>query len=195
MGANEGKLIEREIQRINNEAHPSTVRELVRLVKTENPKYSTDEILVHIQELAGDGYIVLAPRRFEGFQYFWTDFHWNFDFWIILILCVASLLSLLITVSFPWSLFRLVFIIPLFFYLPGHSLLRIFSSRSSFTLLERTLLAFAASLVLVLLVGLLLNFSNLGFFAIPTVSVMVLLDLVLGFLASYQYYSVLQPIS
>jgi uncharacterized membrane protein len=157
-----------------------------------HPRYAADQILAEIKDLAARGQIRLSPRRFNSFKYFWMDFHWNVEFWIVILVSITSFVSSLAAASFPWGLLRLVVIIPLFFYLPGHTLLTILFSEKILTRLEQLLIEFATSVVLVLLVGLILNYSGLGFFASPSISMMILLDLVLGFAASYWNYSILR---
>lgn len=183
------------IQQVNAEAHPRTVRQLVELIMETHPKYAADHVLAEIKDLATSGQIRLSPRRFDSFKYFWIDFHWNVDFWIIMLVSITSFVSLLAAAPFPWGLLRLVVIIPLFFYFPGHSLLTILFSEKILTRLEQLLIEFATSVVLVLLVGLILNYSGLGFFASPSISMIILVNLILGFAASYRNYSILRRTS
>ncbi len=191
MGIRGDESVQNEIRKVNMEARPRTVSSLVALVKDRNPKLSDWEILSEIRQLAASGQIQLLPRGFEKFSEFWIDLRWNFDFWLVLLVGLTGLFSVLVSVMFPWTLFRLLFVIPVFFYFPGHSLLGIISSRTDFRMLERTLLDVGTSVVLVLLVGLVLNFSGQGFLAVPSVSLIFLLNLVLAFMASFRHFGFL----
>ena len=192
MGAEKNDSIARDIMRVYEEAQPSTMRELVRLVKARYPKLTVDDIIADVRKLSTEGELVLLLPSFTSFSAFFFNFRWNSSFWMVMIAGTLAAISFLATTGPPWSLFRLPMVLLILFYLPGHALLRIVSPRSGFTLLERTLLDFATSVVMVFLVGLLLNFSHLGFFALPTISSMLSLDLVLALVASYQSYSIVQ---
>ena len=194
MGAEKDDSIARDIMRVYEEAQPSTMRELVRLVKARYPKLTVDDIIADVRKLSTEGELVLMPPSFTSFSAFFFNLRWNSSFWVVGLAGISATISFLATTGPPWSLFRLPMVLLILFYLPGHGFLRIISPRAEFTLLERTLLDFATSLVMIFLVGLLLNFSHLGFFALPTISSMLFLDFALGLVASFQYYSIVRSI-
>jgi Protein of unknown function (DUF1616) len=195
LGTEHNDSISSNIRQVFEEAQPSTVRELVHLVKTRYPKLTIDQIVVETRSLSLKGGLVLFPPRFTSFPAFLRDFRWNSSFWMVLFTGILATISFLAINGPPWSLLRLPMVVLILFYFSGHSFLRIISPRSDFTLLERTLLDFATSIVIVFLVGLFLNFSHLGFFALPSISSMFVLDIILATAASYQYYSTVRSMS
>lgn len=192
LGTEKDDSIRSNIKRLIEERQPSTVRELVRLVRSRYSKLTTGEVIAEVRKLSVKGDLVLKPPSFKDYSGFFINFRWNSSFWLVTIAGILAAISFYATSSLPWSLLRLPMVVLILFYFPGRALLLIVSPRSEFTLLEKTLLEFATSLVILFLVGLFLNFSRLGFFALPTVSSMFLVDFVLALGASYKFYSILK---
>lgn len=195
MGAHRTEALVDDIRQVNTDAHPLTVRELVDLVSARHPKLATSQIVQAVKAASQEGEIVLTPPRFASFGHFFTNIRWNSDFWPVFLVSVAAGLSLLAIGTFPRSLLRLALILPLFFYFPGRALLKVLSRGSELTLLERTILEFGTSLVLILVIGLTLNLVGLGFLAASTVVTMILVNLILALTSSYRTYSVLAETS
>jgi hypothetical protein len=186
------ELVQNKIRSVNRDRHPHTVRELAAMVEAGNPKFSEEMILKQIRLMAESGQLVLAQPPSRSFPHFWVDFDSNLDFWLIIFLSTLGFFTVLVPLVFPWTVVRLLFVLPVMFYFPGHSLLQILAYRPRLTLLERVLLEFASSIVIIMLLGLVLNFSLLGFYALPSVSIIILANLILGFIASYRTYTMNQ---
>jgi hypothetical protein len=178
----------RKVQEVNDQSHPRTVRELVRLVRVRDAKLSEEQVVAAVEILQSTGRLILKPRSFSNFTAFFLNLRWNLAFWVFLLISLLTGLSLSIQLALPWSLLRLPLVLPLLFYFPGRGLLRLLPNEVEFSQFEKVLLEFAASFVLVLLMGLFLNFSGLGFFSVPALSSISLLDLFLMLVASYRDY-------
>jgi uncharacterized membrane protein len=165
------------------------VRELSRLVQVRDPSVSEEQIVAAVENLKSTGHLVLEPRFFSSFAAFFFELRYNLGFWIFLLISLLTGVSLFAQPGLPWSLIRLPLVLPLLFYFPGRGLLRLLPRESEFSGAEKVLLEFASSIVLVLLTGLFLNFSGLGFFSVPALSTIFLLDLLLILVASYRDYS------
>jgi hypothetical protein len=173
---------------VNDKAHPRTVRELVALVRSKDPKLSEEEVIDAVEALRHTGQIGLEAPGFKSFSSFFLDFRWNFAFWAFLLVSVIAAASLSVQLNLPWGLLRLPLILLLLFHFPGRGLLCLLPRGLEFSTVEKVLLEFAASLVFVLLVGLFLNFSGLGFFAGPAIGTIILADLIITVVASYRNY-------
>jgi uncharacterized membrane protein len=155
----------------------------------KDPSVSEKRILSALDLLKDNGQIDLKPPGFRNFRYFILDSTWNIDFWIVLIVVVASSLSYLLAGGYPWVLLGIVPGVLLIFYLPGHSFLRIFLTRENVQPLERIVLEIASSIVLVFLLGLLLNFSRLGLLSAAALLSLIAFNVLLALWASYRDYS------
>jgi hypothetical protein len=184
----EDQTVTSTVQAVNDTAHPRTVRELVALVRSKDPKLSEEDVIDAVESLRHTGHIALEAPDFKSFSNFFLDFRWNFAFWSFLFVSVIAGASLSVQLNLPWGLLRLPLILLLLFYFPGRGLLRLLPRRLEFSTVEKVLLEFAASLVFVLLVGLFLNFSGLGFLAGPAIGTLILGDLIITMVASYRDY-------
>jgi hypothetical protein len=171
---------------------PRTVRKLVNSVHQRNPRLSQEEILEIIERLRVRNELILRPPHFNNYTSFLLNLRWNTAFWIFILFSLITMVSLSIPLDPPASLLRLPFILVLFFYFPGRGILRLISQASQVSGIERILLEFAISFVFVLLTGLVLNFSGLGFFAFPAVGTIVAFGFVLTFEASYRDFEMTQ---
>jgi uncharacterized membrane protein len=162
---------------------------LVESANLKDPNVSEKRILSALDLLKDKGQIDLKPPKFGSFRCFILDSSWNIDFWIVLIVVVASSLSYLLTDGYPWNLLGILPGVLLIFYLPGHSFLRIFLSRENVQPLERIVLEIGSSIVLVFLLGLLLNFSRLGLLSAAALLSLIAFNVLLALWASYRDYS------
>jgi len=178
----------RIVREVNDQAHPRTVRELSGLVRVRDPSVSEEQIVAAVEALKSTGHVVVEPPFFSSFAAFFFKLRYNLGFWIFLLISLLTGVSLFAQLGLPWSLIRLPFVVPLLFYFPGRGLLRLLPGESEFSGAEKILLEFASSIVLVLLTGLFLNFSGLGFFSVPAMSIFFLLDLVVMLAASHRDY-------
>jgi uncharacterized membrane protein len=178
----------RIVREVNDQAHPRTVRELVRLVRVRDPRVSEEQVVAAVEALRSTGQLVLEPRVFSDFAGFFFNLQGNLSFWIFVLISLLTGVSLSAQLGLPWGLIRLPLVLPLLFYFPGRGLLRLFPRESEFSGAEKILLEFGSSIVLVLLTGLFLDFSGLGFFSLPALSSIFLLDLAMMMVASYRDY-------
>ncbi len=169
--------------------HPKTVAELLEICRSKHSGLSEQEILEAVKVLNKEGVVVLRPRRFESFGRFLLSPYWNTSLLVVLTASACSTVLYFIADGFPWSLFQIVSGLLLLFYLPGHSFLRILLGRSTGQPLERVVLEIAASIVIVMLLGLLLNFSSLGLFSAPALASVVVMNLLVALWASYEDFS------
>ncbi len=169
-------------------AQPRTVRELLKQVHSKNVGLSEAEVLDAVESLGGAGRLLLGPPRFRTFMSFFLSPYWNTSLWLVLALATMSSLSYLSSGAFPWSLFQVLPGLLLVFYLPGHSLLHVFLDRERVQSLERMVLEIGTSIVLVMLLGLFLNFSGLGLFSAPALGSVILLNVLLALWVTFHNY-------
>ena len=163
-------------------------KELLQRVMTEDPSQSQEQMLDTLDEMEAEGRIVLAPRRFRTFKDFFLDLEWNTTFWVAVVLSDLSIGSHILPVGLPLNLFGLPPALVLLFYLPGRSILRITLRNGSLRFMERKILEIGMSILVLLGVGLLLNFSPTHLLSSPVTAAVVGLNLVLAFLASFVEY-------
>jgi uncharacterized membrane protein len=168
---------------------PRTVRDLLNICRSRNSRISEEEILDAVRILSKDGRVVLSAPRLDNFGSFLRNPFRNTSLLVVLTVSVFSSLLYFIAGSFPWSLLQIVPGVLLLFYLPGHSLLRILLGQPGDQRLERIVFEIAASMVSIMLLGLLLNFGGLGLFSGPALGSVVFLDILLALGASYRDFS------
>jgi len=173
-------------------SRPKTVKELLTTARSKNPGTFEREILDAVKNLSEDGRLHLKPARFRTFGEFFLNPYWNLSLWIVLALSATSGLLYVSAPVFPWSLSEIPPGLLLVFYLPGHSFLRVLLGSRSTQPLERMVLEIATSIVLVMLLGLLLNFSGLGLFSAPALGSVIVLNVVLAIWATFHEYSTLR---
>lgn len=173
-------------------SRPRTVREVLTTARSKSSGLLEEEILDAVNSLREAGRLHLVPARFRTFREFFLNPYWNASLWIVLTITAASGLLYLSGPAFPWSLFEILPGVLLVFYVPGHSFLRIVLGSRSAQPLERVILEIATSIVLVILLGLLLNFSGLGLFSAPSVGSVIFLNVALAISATFHEYSTLR---
>lgn len=178
----------RKVREVNDQSHPRTVRELVKLVRARDADLSEEEVVVAVELLRSTGRLILKPRSFSDFMGFFLNLRWNLAFWGVFSIAAISMVLYALAGGFPWSLLQIVPGVLLIFYLPGHSFLKVLFSRENVLPFERIVLEIGTSIVLLFLVGLLLNFSGLGLFTAPALSSVVVLNLLLALWASHHDY-------
>lgn len=169
--------------------HPKTVSNLLSICHTKNPETSEEEVFNALRILADEGRLSLQPPRFESLGKFLLSPYWDTNLQCVLAVSISSSALYFIAGSFPWSLFQIVPGILLIFYFPGHSLLRILLGRHTEQALERFILDVAASIVAVILLGLLLNFSGLGLFSAPALASVLVLNIFVAAWAAYEDFT------
>lgn len=169
--------------------HPKTVAELLEICRSKQSGLSEQEVLGNVRVLRAEGGVVLRPRRFESFGGFLLSPYWNTSLLIVLVASASSALLYFLANGLPWRLFQIVPGLLLIFYFPGHSFLRILLGRRTGQPLERIVLEIATSIVLIMLLGLLLNFSGLGLFSAPALAFIVVMNLAVALWASYEDFS------
>ena len=172
---------------------PRTVRELVASAHSKSPNVSEERVLKVVDSLRDEGRINLSPPKFETFGRFFLDSSWNANFWVVLLIVAITSLLFLVARHFPWTLFEILPGVLLVFYLPGRSFLRAFLIGENSQFLERTALEIGSSIVIIMLLGLLLNFSGLGLYSAAALSFIIVFNVLMALLASYRDYSILQP--
>lgn len=193
MEEREDDQAQRIVMEASAQSRPRTVRQLVAGSRVKNPSVSEDRILSAVDALKEKGVISLRMPRFESFRDFFLDVSWNTDFFVVLILTTTSGLLYFVATGFPW---RLLEIFPgafLVFYFPGHSFLKVVLTSKDLQPLEKLVLEIGTSIVLILLIGLLLNFSGFGLLSAPALSSIFLFNIVLALWASYHHYSTTLP--
>ena len=182
-------LTVRKVQEVNDQSHPRTVRDLVRLVRLGDTNLSDEQVVAAVELLRSTGQLVLKPRSFSNFRAFFLSLGWNLSFWVVFINTVISSVLYVLAGGFPWSLLQIVPGVLLVFYLPGHSFLKVLFLRENVLPLERIVLEIGASIVLLFITGLLLNFSGLGLFSAPALSSVLVLNLLMALWASHHDYA------
>lgn len=182
-------LTARKVQEVNDQSHPRTVQDLVRLVRVGNANLSEEQVVAAVEMLRSTGQLILKPRSFTNFTAFFLNLGWNLSFWVVFVNSVISSVLYVLAGGFPWSLLQIVPGVLLVFYLPGHSFLKVIFSRENVLPLERIVLEIGASIVLLFIAGLLLNFSGLGLFSAPALSSVLVLNLLLALWASHHDYA------
>jgi len=168
---------------------PRTVHDLLTICRSQNPTVPEVEVLDALKILSDDGHVTLSPPGFDNFVKFLRSPYWNTGLLVVLSVAILSSLLYLVAASFPWSLFQIIPGVLITFYLPGNSLLRILLGQHRGQRLERIVLEIAASIVSIMLLGLLLNFSGLGLFSGPALGSVLILNILLALAASYRDFS------
>jgi len=179
----------RLVDQFLSKSKPGTVRQLVAYVQSADPTVSEMRILKVVDALREVGRISLNPPEFESFSRFFLDASWNINFWTVFVVATASGFLSLSANRFPWSLSEILPGVLLIFYLPGRSFLRIFLRGERVQPVERLVLEIATSIVLVMLLGLLLNFGGLGLFSATALSSLMVFNLLLALSGAYSDYS------
>ncbi len=173
-------------------SQPRTVRELLSTARSKSSGILEGKILDAVNSLGEAGRLHLYPARFRTFGEFFLNPYWNASMWIVLAVTAASGLLYLSAPPLPWTLFEIPLGLLLVFYFPGHSFLRILLGSRSAQPLERMILEIATSIVLVMLLGLLLNFSGSGLFSAPALGSVIFLNVGLAIWAAFHEYSTLR---
>jgi hypothetical protein len=155
--------------------------------------YTADEVLDKLMELQEEGRISLSEsRRSETFFQYMTS---PKSFWSIeVLLTIVISLALLLVTSGPALYVRYVFGAALVVFVPGYTLVQaIYVKQTSLDDLTRFALAFALSLALVALIGLVLGVSPLGLGTLPIADSVALMSIAFLFVAvkrRYDYYKI-----
>ena len=169
--------------------HPKTVKDLWTICHSKNPSLSEKDFLEAVRILSERRSVALRAPRFESFGGFLRSPYWNTSLLAVLFLSATSSLLYFVAGGFPWSLFQIVPGLLLLFYFPGHSLLRIWLGQRTEQSIERIVLEIATSIVIVLFLGLVLNFSGLGLFSGPALASVLVMNLLVALWASYEDFS------
>jgi len=175
--------------------HPRTVESLARLVSISEYVYQ-DEFETALIEAAREGAFELKePSRR-------TETAWNYLrtitvsgwFWATMVLAFCAILSVTLPPDlFPISIVRWVLGSVLVLYLPGFTLVELlFPERKSLNSLERFALSIGLSLVVVMLIGLMLNFLPWGIRFAPIIASLSLFVLSFAVLAAVRKYMILR---
>ncbi len=177
------------VREILSQSTPRSVRQLVARIRVKNSTVSEDRILSAIDALEHDGVIDLKMPRFESFRDFFLDVSWNSDFFVVLSIAATSGLLYFVATGLPWRLLQIVPGVLLVFYLPGHSFLKIVLASRELQPLERIVLEIGTSIVLIMLMGLLLNFSGFGLLSASALASVTVFNTIMALWASYHHYS------
>lgn len=169
--------------------HPKSVAGLWTICHSKDPSLSKEHFLEAVRLLNDEDRLSLQPPRFTSFGGFLTNPYWNTSMFVVIVVSVSEILLYFLVKGFPWSLLKIIPGVLLVFYLPGHSLLRVLLNNELEEPLERVVLEIAVSIVMVLLVGLAINFLGLGLFSAPAVASTVVLNVLLAIWASYEDFS------
>jgi len=107
---------------------------------------------------------------------------------LILIFHLTIFLVLIITL-FPSSILRIILGLPFVLFLPGYTLMAsLFTKKSSLGNIERVVLSFVMSLVVVTLIGLLLNFTPWGIRLYPIIVSITIFIIITSVIAWFRRY-------
>jgi hypothetical protein len=182
------------IMRLIEEENPGSVQELVDLAKARLSK-SEEEILRYVTFLQNERRITLRkpskPDSRTAKAYLKTEqSRW---YWIIITLAAATTL---IVLTIPENVFPLVYLryalgVIFVSFLPGYSFIRALfpklgqsgTNERNIDIVERVALSIGLSLVLVPLVGLILNYTELGVRLAPIILSLFLLTTIFATIA------------
>ena len=176
------------VLKVAREQRPKTVRNLAKIVLNEEG-LSEIQVLASIRDLAGTDRLDLLPPRFSSFTAYLVNFRWNIMLWAVVALLSVYLVVHFLFTIFPWTLFQIPPALALVFFFPGRNLLRILLRNPSLSGMERHVLGLATSIVLVLMGGLVMNFSGIGLQSGSAVVLVVTLNLLLAIAASFREYT------
>ncbi len=171
------------------QSRPRTVRQLVAGIRVKNSAISEERILSAIDALERNGAIGLKTPGFKRFHDFFLDISWNSDFFVVVMVATTSGLLYLVATGFPWRLLQVIPGALLVFYLPGHSFLKVVLASRDLQSLERIVLEIGTSIVLIMLMGLLLNFSGFGLLSASALASVTIFNIVMALWASFRHYS------
>ena len=188
-GSHEQLSLSETVLKVAREHRPKTVRELVKIAQNRKEGLSEIQVLAAVRDLAETDRLGLLPPRYSNFATYLVNFRWSMMLWTaVALLSVYVVLHFSFT-SFPWTLLQIPPAIALVFFFPGRNLLRILLGNPSLSGMERHILSFAISIVLVLLGGLAMNFSGIGLQSGSAVVLVVTLNLLLAIAASFREYT------
>jgi len=187
LGEDQSALIQL-IQEVLNRQEPKTTRELVHLVSSKDPTRSEASIIATIEYLRTNNGISLRYPKTGSFARFFINLKWNSFFWVVIGFSLAYAILYSVPANFPWNLPRLFVGATLLFYFPGRNLRQGFLSKIPLQALERVLLEIAMSIILVIMTGLVLNFSASGLLSTPALGGIIGLNFSLAIIASNGEY-------
>ncbi len=195
-GGNASPALEQTIFDAVTRWRPGTVADLVKILREKRGvAVSEEEIVRLVEELEGDGRLRLhkVPPSFASFSEYLRNLEWSLDFWIVCLLSALTLIAVsLVPDVFPLVALRWAVGIAFLVFAPGHALIEVLFPRSGeLDLLERLVLSVGASLVLLPLIGLILNYTPFGLRLTPMLVALLSVTLPTALLSAVRKYSVL----
>jgi len=170
---------------------PKNVEGLIKTLEIENNLKRNDVINI-ILELENENKIIFKkdmkkePINFKKYI-FSTQSYW---FWISEIILLLTIVSIFIIPEnyIPLNYLRNLLGSITIVILPGFNLIKIIFPTTEIDNIERIVLIIGGSITLVPLIGLLLNFTELGLGTIPIIISILLLTIILSVIALYREY-------
>jgi hypothetical protein len=192
-------IIDQKIVKIIKEKKPTSVKELVDLVN-EKASISKKLIYKHVLNLQNQGKIQLKSPQTVKEKNFSTflktkDTNW---FKVIIILTILTILSISIIPenSYPLYIFRYILGTVFIIWLPGYTFTKVLffnrsrneATKKGLDRIELIVISIGASLILVSLVGLLLNYTPWGIQLVPIMLLLSFLTIGFAVIAIYSEY-------
>jgi uncharacterized membrane protein len=171
--------------------HPLTVEDLARLISLSEQVYE-DEFEAALKQAVSEGAFDLRepPRNMQNFWDYFSTITVSGWFWATITLASCAVLAvILVPDMFPISIMRWVLGSVFVLYLPGFTLTELlFPERNSLDSLERFALSVGLSLVVVIFIGLILNYLPWGIRFTPIIVSIFLFVLSFATLAAARKY-------
>jgi hypothetical protein len=188
----ESLSVDELVSRMLVSKHPSTVRALVEATRSKWASVSDEEIVTAVKRLHDKG--VLELKRVIphscSFQGFLAHAQWSLDFWFVTAFVFLALFAIhLLPVEYPIVLGRWILGTVFVAYVPGHSLVQVlFPGADELDRVERLVYSLGLSVVLVMVVAILLNWSPYGIRLEPMTISLAAFTMVLAVTGAYRQY-------
>lgn len=169
-----------------------TVRELFVEVSTSSKLYSIDEFIESLKQLEADGKIDMKDTlpSSTSFSRYIINPSFSIKFWVVLLFTCFELITVYaFPANAPWSYLRLATGLFFLLYLPGFAITEVFFKKEhGLDGVEKIALGIALSLVSVIFVGILLNFTPARLTLDPIALSMSCFVIAFMSIASYREY-------
>ena len=183
----EGKTLESWLLSVIDKNKPESLAKLVSIARAEG--FSQKDTITEISRLEKLGRLRLNPpeqkmRVFKRFL-FSSSMLW---YWSVIVVSVVAVVSVLVISPslFPFVYIRWIAGLAILLYIPGFCFVKALFTVKELGNLEILVLSVCISLILVVLVGLLCNFTPLGLSEVPITVILAALSIIFASVAIIQ---------
>jgi len=141
------------------------VRDLISVIHGSDASWTSEMLICLLTKMEKDRKVSLKHTYRGSFRSYLLVPYWNMGLYFVSLLLGLNLLAIyIVPVSYPWSQVRIASGLLFLLFLPGYATIQaVLPSRFEIDRLETIAMSFGLSLAVELILGLILNFSSLGF--------------------------------